>query len=297
MDIWKVGIVRRPIENVLIEGLEGASVKWLEEQRPFCFLADPFGIWRGDHLAVFAEAYDYRSRLGRIDAFLLDRQLRLVERRTCLSEPWHLSYPFVFETQGELWMMPEAHRSGRLTLYRNIEYPFVWRAETIIRLPELAVDASLTFHEGLWWLFYSPAGSAGAPRLHAACAKDLDGSWVPHRANPLIVGPVASRPGGTPFQAGTALVVPTQNCEKGYGSGISFLSFSELTPERAEWQIGPLLPSPVSAPFDAGLHTLSTAGSLTLIDVKKTEKRVGRLPVDALGRWRRAYRGWSRRSS
>ncbi|HET7816786.1 MAG TPA: formyl transferase [Sphingomicrobium sp.] len=292
MDIWKVGIVRRSVKDILVKGFEGAGVQWLEEQRPFCFLADPFGVWRKDNLAVFAEAYDYRSRLGRIDAFLLDRDLRLVERRTCLTEQWHLSYPFLFDMRGELWMLPEAHRSGRLTLYRNHDFPFGWKPEMIIDVPEPAVDATVTFHEGLWWLFYSPVGRPAPTRLHAAFAECIDGPWILHPANPLLVGDVGSRPGGTPFCSGEGLIVPAQNSEGGYGSGISMLTLAKLTPDIVELRIGASLNSPVPRPFDAGLHTLSAAGDITLIDVKRNEQSLSRLPVDALGRFRRAYRGW-----
>lgn len=29
---------------------------------------------------------------------------------TALDEPWHLSYPFVFRWQGEVYMMPEGFK-------------------------------------------------------------------------------------------------------------------------------------------------------------------------------------------
>lgn len=292
MDIWKVGIVRRSVKDILVEGFEGAAVQWLEEQRPFCFLADPFGVWRKDNLAVFAEAYDYRSRLGRIDAFLFDKDLRLMERRTCLSERWHLSYPFLFEMRGELWMLPEAHRSGRLTLYRNHDFPFGWKREMTICVPEPAVDATVTFHDGLWWLFYSPAERSAPARLHAAFAKDIAGPWFQHPANPLVVGGVGSRPGGTPFSSAEGLMVPAQNSQGGYGNGINMLTFGKLSPDVIELRISASLISPMTPPFDAGLHTLSAAGEVTLIDVKRNELGLNRLPIDALGRFRRAYRGW-----
>ncbi len=58
-DIWRVGVVRTPIAALAARGaIDPAAVSWLPEQPSFRFLADPFGLWRGDRLHLFAEAYD-----------------------------------------------------------------------------------------------------------------------------------------------------------------------------------------------------------------------------------------------
>jgi hypothetical protein len=294
MDIWKVGLVRRRMKDIILaRDFEGASIHWLEEDRSFSFLADPFGLWRDGRLTVFVEAYNYRSRLGHIEALVFSDDLRLLDRRPCLREPWHLSYPFVFQDGGETWMLPEAHRSGAITLYRNLEFPYRWRAECVLDLPELAVDATPMFHDGLWWLFYSPIDRSAAPRLHAAYATSLQGRWKPHPLNPLLTGSAASRPGGTPILADGRIVLPVQDSSAGYGSCIRLLTLSTLTPQRAEVEIGASFCPPSSAaPFNDGFHTLSAAGDITLIDVKRLERSLCRLPIDALGRCRRAARGW-----
>ena len=131
-DIWRVGVVAAPIAELLVSGAIGRrEIAWLPfEARDFAFLADPFGLWRDGKLHLFAEAYDYRTRHGRIDLLILDEGFAVADRRTVLVEPWHLSYPFVFEGDGETWMLPEAHRSGRLTLYRAAAFPDRWEAAT-----------------------------------------------------------------------------------------------------------------------------------------------------------------------
>src|ERR1700754_636300 len=114
-DIWRIGLIDAPTETVAADGfLPATPVTWLPEEPAYSFLADPFGLWRDGRLHLFAEAYDYSTQHGVIDWLRLDADFTVRERRTMLREPWHLSYPYVFEAEGETWMLPEAARSGGL---------------------------------------------------------------------------------------------------------------------------------------------------------------------------------------
>jgi hypothetical protein len=293
MDIWRIGIVQGRAADLAAGGLEAAPIAWVPEGPPFTFLADPFGLWRDERLFVFAEAYDYRTRRGVIDVLEFDRALRLQARRTALSEPWHLSYPFVFEADGETWMAPEAHRSGALTLYRCVEFPDRWEPAGRFELDTPAIDPTVFRHDGLWWLAYSPTGpqSAKQGRLHLAWAKSLVGPWRTHPMNPVRIDRSSSRPGGTPILAGGALGLPVQDCSRTYGGAIRILRIDALTPDEFRAEAGPPLTPPVSAlDWKDGLHTFSACDDLTLIDVKRKDRSLGALGIELgrrLGRWRR----------
>jgi hypothetical protein len=125
-DIWRCGVLTLPVGQILAGGLSHAPVHWLPEEPAFRFLADPFP-WRGrDHLHIFAERYDYATRHGTIDLLTLDERFRVIDRCPCLREAWHLSYPQIFDADGATWMLPEAYRSGGLTLYRMGDGPADW---------------------------------------------------------------------------------------------------------------------------------------------------------------------------
>lgn len=126
-DLWQIGIVQAPIQHIVASGsLDGFRIKWITPDKSLTFLADPFGLWKKGVLYLFAESYDYRTRRGDIIAYKLNADLDVIEQRTVLQEPWHLSYPFVFEADNEIWMLPEGYKSGTLTLYRAIEFPWRW---------------------------------------------------------------------------------------------------------------------------------------------------------------------------
>jgi hypothetical protein len=274
MDLWRCAIVTRPADDVIRDGIRPADVVWLPDMPADAFRADPFGLWRDGRLHVFAEAFDYLTRVGRIDALIYDRNLALLDCRTVLERPWHLSYPVVFEADGETWMLPEAFKSGSLTLYRARRFPDMWQPECDIPLDGPAIDATPVFHEGRWWLFYTPSRDKAARRshLHVAWSEALTGPWRLHPGNPVRIDPGGARPGGTVRVQDGRLVLPVQDCRTTYGGALRELSIERLDEIGFACSIHAGLSAPGwMSPHVDGLHTLSAAGPVTLIDVKRMD--------------------------
>lgn len=274
-DIWRVGIAAAPIAEIAEAGsIPESRITWLAEEPGFAFLADPFGIWRDGRLHLFVEAYDYQTRHGEIQLIELGEDFGPIHRKTVLHEPWHLSYPYVFEHDGEVWMAPEAHRSGALTIYRAAAFPDVWEPVVRLELDTPAIDATPFRHNGLWWLAYSPAGpqSWKQGRLHLAYAETLAGPWRPHPGNPVRTNRTSSRPGGSAFTSRGQLFLPVQDCSQTYGGALRMLRILELTPNTFEAEVGAAIRPPVSAGrYRDGLHSLSACGGVTLFDVKRID--------------------------
>jgi hypothetical protein len=283
-DIWRVGILPAPMADVVTNGLGSIEPIWLPAGRPFTYLADPFGLWRDGRLYVFAEIYDYRTRRGGIDVLTLNHAYEVVDHRPCLRTPWHLSYPFVFQTDGETYMLPEAHKSGALTLYRADRFPEVWTAVGDIALDGGAVDATPVFFEGLWWIFYAPATDLSSMMnvLNAAYATSITGPWYAHELNPLRRNADGARPGGTPVVIDGNLVLPLQDCSRTYGGAVRALTIRKLSPSSFEAEIGvSIVGGKAFGPYVDGLHTLSDCGAVTLFDAKRIDRSMGKWLVDA----------------
>lgn len=283
-DIWRCGLVARPIDAIIAEGGIRGPVTWFPEQSSFEFLADPFG-WRDmdGRLHVFAEHYDYRHRHGTIVSLVYDEALQLVDRRPCLNEPWHLSYPQVFAGEGAVWMLPEAHRSGGLTLYRAHNGLSDWRAECRIDLDCVPVDASMLRHGDRWWLFYAPADSKVTKRshLHVAWAERLTGPWTPHLGNPVRIDPRSARPGGTPVVIGERIMLPVQDNGATYGGALRPLWIDRLDEGYFAAQAGEALTPPnPSGLYRHGMHSLTACGAITLFDVKRIDTSLRGLALD-----------------
>jgi hypothetical protein len=272
-DIWAGAIVPVPAAQIVRRGtLDGLPMQFLPDQGPFRYLADPFGWWEGDRLHVFAEHFDYRTAKGTIRYLTYTRDLKLVADGPALEEPWHLSYPLVFAAEGETWMMPEACASGTLTVYRAVRLPDRWEPAFRIDLPHVPIDATPLWLGGRWWLFHAAADPAAdrLRALHVAHAERLRGPWTMHPMNPVRLDLGGARPGGLPVEVDGRLFLPVQDSRGTYGAALRLLEVTRLDPDRFEATEGPHLTSPPeAAPYRAGLHTLSAAGPVTLIDVKR----------------------------
>lgn len=191
-------------------------------------------------------------------------------------------------------MAPEAHRSGAFTLYRATRFPDAWEPAGRFELDTPAIDPTIFRHEGLWWMAYAPAGRQEEKqgRLHLAWAERLAGPWTPHPGNPVRIDRTSSRPGGTPFLLDGVLTLPVQDCRRTYGGAVRLLRIHALTPDRFAAEAGPPITAPAAAaPFVDGLHTLSSCGPLTLLDVKRIDRSPAGLAIDVarrLGGWRRS---------
>lgn len=120
-DLWRVGIVKAPMATIIAAGsLDNFDMLWLPPEGSLRFMADPFGLWKDGLLHIFVETYDYRTRHGRIEVLILDEDLKFLARKPVLRVPWHLSYPFVFEADGAIWLLPEAfNRLLKNSTYRR----------------------------------------------------------------------------------------------------------------------------------------------------------------------------------
>lgn len=289
IDIWHCAIVKKAAHELRQEDLVPENLVWLP--RPdgsFAFRADPFGLWHEGRLHCFVERFDYRDLKGCIELLVYDAQWNLLEKEVVLSRPWHLSYPFIVRAEGQVWMLPEARRSGELTLYRARAFPRGWEPVAKITGAGHGVDGTLLFHEGRWWLFYAIVrrGRDPASELHVAFADSLAGPWWPHPMNPVRTGLANTRPAGSPIvQDDGTIALPVQDGSRTYGGAVRRLRIASLTDSQFEaidsdW----LAPAPALDPFVGGLHTVSAAGEVSLIDCKFVDRSIPGTLTWRLGR-------------
>lgn len=280
MDYWRSAILHAPFEQVIRQNsLDDIDMTFLPSCGKDGFLADPFGLWDGGRLHVFAEYYDYSQAKGVIEVLIYDESFALQERRCVLSEDWHLSYPYVFRHEGVTYMLPEAYKSGRLTLYKATSFPYEWQRVPMFDFPIGAIDATPLHYAGRWWLFWTPPAPKQARQstLHIALAEELTGPWCD--MGHFLIDRSGARPGGTPFVEGDEVFLPVQDCSETYGGGIRLLRISGFGKGRPSICGGDSVPVhlPEIRDYPDGMHTLSAAGDVTLADFKKIRRGLGPL--------------------
>jgi hypothetical protein len=204
-DQWNIGIVDSPIEQFI--SMSGPpQAEWLTATPRSEFRADPFGTLHDGRATILYEHFSYRDQLGYIVAIETPGS---PGSRVHIGpeKPVHLSYPFLFESGGQLLCVPESSAAKEIALYEIERFPDRWKkVATLIAEREL-VDATLFQYDARWWLAASDLAEKGAnSELHLWFAPNLSGPWQPHPGNPVKVDVRSARPAGAPFWGGRSVV-------------------------------------------------------------------------------------------
>ncbi|WP_214475170.1 formyl transferase [Mesorhizobium sp. dw_380] len=231
------------------------------------FYADPFPILYQGKVTLFVE--DYIHRLGRaiISAVPFGPSGPIGRPEPVLDLPYHLSYPFVFERDGEVWMVPESCANGTVDLYRATAFPGGWVKEATLLSGVVASDATLVEHGGRWWLFATvrDGGGAFSDALHLWSAPDFRGPWTPHPRNPVLIDIASARPAGRMVEHDGQLLRPVQDCRRSYGAALGIARVVHLDLNGMEQVVETIL-TPGALWSGRKLHTLNEAGGLEFID-------------------------------
>jgi hypothetical protein len=231
------------------------------------FYADPFPFIHQGRLYVFVEDLDHRTNKGVISVVPFDEAGPSGPARVVLEEPWHLSYPFVFERDGQIWMIPESSANAKISLYRAACFPDRWVKEADLICGLVAGDATLVEHAGHLWLFVSTQDGGGSysDTLSIFHAAHLRGPWEPHAGNPILVDQSCARPAGAFVRRNGKLFRPVQDCRDGYGTGIGLAQVHTLDPDSYLQRVHAVIRSEPGWP-GRRLHTLNRAGAFEFID-------------------------------
>lgn len=250
---------------------------------PAEYVADPFLLVRRDAWQLFFEVL--RADTGRgVIAHATSRDGRVWHYGgVVLAEPFHLSYPFVFEFEDEVYMIPESFGTRSVRLYRAIDYPHRWLHVEDLLQGEDCADSTVFRHAGAWWMFTTtrsrfegdePVGAFDALRLYRSAT--LVGPWKEHPQSPVIWrDPRVARMAGRVLEHDGRLVRFAQDCSTVYGRQVYAFEVTQLTPDRYEEQ--QLTDGPVLGPGRVGWN----AGGMHHVDA-----------VPVAGEWFGVVDGW-----
>jgi hypothetical protein len=157
------------------------------------------------------------------------------EPEVVLSRSYHLSYPFIFEYEGEMFMIPETSENRSIEVYRATEFPSRWVLHKTLLDDVIAADTTLYQEGETWWMWTSLAreGEPNYDELSVYFAADPLGPWTSHPMNPVVSDCRCARMAGKLFRdKQSRLIRPAQNCENEYGASLLFCEVIELTKTR-----------------------------------------------------------------
>ena len=255
---WKIAV--RIGHQPLFESADAdmSGFRWIEPPKDH-FWADPFAIEHQGKCWAFFEDYHYPRRRAGIACAEISASGKLIAPQPCLESEHHYSYPHVFRSGGDLFMVPESVSSNSVDLYRCHEFPAKWVREATL-LEGRFVDTTIWQHEGLWWLMTTRAeADSRAGCLLLFYCESLTGEWKFHPSNPISTDIRNNRGAGNVFLSSRRLVRPSQSCSPIYGYSFSFNEITELSKERYSEQ-----PLKTITPWNGlcAVHTYNRAGDV-----------------------------------
>lgn len=247
--------------------LPAAGQKWVLNPPPDRFWADPFPVERDGRKWVLVEELLYTNWRGHLAAIELFEDGQYGASQIIMATSNHLSYPFVFDWAGSLYMVPESSAAGNVVLWKCELFPDRWSTVATLLSGIRAADTTLVQHADRWWLFAAVA-EEGACIHDELCLYHADsplGPWQAHVANPVKSDARSARPAGNMFAIDGILYRPAQDCGTEYGKAIVIYRIDRLDTEGfSETAVARIDES--HSQDCLRTHTLSRSNSLWAVD-------------------------------
>lgn len=236
------------------------------------YKADPFLIEYKDRQICFYEYFPFKTRKGVINALSIGDSVE--DLGTVLEEKFHLSFPFVFNHEGSIYMLPESHESNDLKLYglnmENHSEINVYPMNTILKNVRCA-DPLIFYKDKCWWLMVNIDSSDTdefCSELHCFSSIDIfSGNWKPHPLNPLIVNSEKARNGGLILDGNNIFRVFQKQGFNMYGRGFGVARILEINSDHYSEQTIYEMKQPVRGLN--GMHTFNHNKGLSVCDGAK----------------------------
>lgn len=232
------------------------------------FWADPFVYSYGGKTYCFVEDYVYKTDRAHISVLEVGEN-GAHQIGECIREPFHLSFPFLFNYDGQLYMCPECSGSRQIRIYRCVGFPLQWELVSVAMNDISVADTMIFEHAGTWWMLTSIDKSGSndyCSELYLFSASSpLSKDWKMHPRNPLRIDSEGGRNAGMLFKDGKIFRLAQRQGYDQYGEGLLMYEITELSSmvysEKLFSEINPYFKKGL-----LGVHHLSTTGEVTVFD-------------------------------
>ena len=261
---WQIARYEQSIDELKETTLPTTS--FISDSNAEIYCADPF-LWPNENVKkLLFEHFSYQENKGKIAMMDYDgKNLKTID----FGINAHLSYPYLFEYNAQVYCLPEQAEEGHVSLYKINEDVAVTKVIDLVENFE-ARDASLVFYHQKWWLFCTKANYFENAALFVFHANSLLEKFVPHQNNPVKVDVQNARPAGSFFMKDKTLFRPAQNSAKHYGHKVNINKIIKLTEFEFEEEIVTIIEPEIFGNF-IGIHHLVSQQGQTIVDLKQTK--------------------------
>ena len=239
------------------------KIHWLKPSKSDYF-ADPFVISNDKDTYLFFEWFSNKN--GKADLAVAKKSENFEVYHKITEFPEHRSYPYIFDYQGQIYCIPEANKTNKVSLYKFENDKLVFDCDI---LDGSFVDTTLHHHSDVKWYMFTTPQAQGHTHLLIFVADNLRGPYRPHFNNPVKVDCSNSRMAGKIQNIDGEWVRPAQNSTRHYGESITLNKIIQLNEyQYIEETIKEIKPDPKWT-YNKGTHTINSDGTMTVFDAKK----------------------------
>lgn len=175
------------------------------------FWADPFLFKYNNKYYVFFENLPYKNMVGKISVGEVKKnengKYSLENVTDVICKDYHLSYPFIFEEDNEIFMIPETGGNKRLEVYICVNFPDKWELYSTAFDGEIVTDVTYfkdaNNHQ---WIFLNRGVDLYIYQIDSLKFKKIDS----HLHNPVSMDCRKSRNAGAIFKINDDYIRPNQ---------------------------------------------------------------------------------------
>lgn len=255
--MWQIGVVNTisPLE------IDTNNIYWIPKEVTNQFpvpgiMADPFVVKKDSMYYMFYEEKSGKRNSNHGNICVLESSDGKTWKYLgyALDAPFHLSWPNVFEYEGEYYMIPERGATLEMAIYKAIDFPMKWKKEVVICRGKFYADPIIYNLDNIWYLFVQ--------EQEGLCLyyndNFLEDDWTLHSSSPVATGS-GSRPAGQIYTINDEQYMFLQMSKGSYGTGvfayvIDSISTTDFAMHRIEkpilWKYG-------EGCAKDGMHTLN----------------------------------------
>lgn len=237
IQLLRTGLKRTAISSEAVDPVfQILCDRWAVFKEPTIIAADPFLFVHDDMLYLF---YEHKN-LYHNGTIMMTRTRDIQywsEPVEVLREWFHLSYPWVFEKEGHIYMMPETCADRSIRLYEAVnseltEFKFVRKLLEQGQDDDVKIsysDSSIVEQDGVYYLF-TTVNYKGTNQLLLFYSDDLTGPYKQHPKSPVCVSQKYGRNAGSFIEHEGELFRVAQDCASRYGDNVHLMRVKVLSP-------------------------------------------------------------------
>ena len=263
-EYWTIAYRKREANKTLLDDVESTFFVIPNPKRYWC--ADPFVFTYQNRTFLFAEMYDNKPHRGVIGYCELTED-GPTEWKVILREQHHLSYPYIFSWNDDIYMVPESYVANEIGIYKAKKFPDTWEKVDTLLPNFCTVDSTLFWHEGKTWMLTQKQPECMLMLYPMNADGKIDGNAVA-----VQTSAEQNRPAGKLFTWKGKYIRPAQDCSHGYGCALNFYEVDKVSTTEFQEHIirkihGKDISSNHALPVE-GIHTYNFTEKYEVIDIK-----------------------------